>query len=279
MKRVYPAAILACVGVWAFVSAVWGGQIPLPPPGPARVATADAVIVGKVEAIEPQDVKVGNSTHRIAVVRINDAVRGVKDEKTLRIGFVPLPMPQVGKGPIVISSGARPVQLAAGQEGLFILKKQAKETFYTIGGVVGYYINSDKNPGFDKEVQAAKTAAKLMDNPQAGLKSKDADERLLAAAILIDRYRTFRGPTNKQEPIDAEESNEIMKVLADADWQGQLNFMGLRAHPQQLFQQLSVTAKDGFMPTGTNYQAAAQKWVRDNASKYRIQRYVAGAAK
>src|SRR5439155_17851245 len=127
-----------------------------------------------------------------------------------------------GKGPFIIRTGARPVQLQVGQEGLFILKNQAAEKVYTIGGVVGYYINSDKNPDFDKEVQAAKAAAKVLANPQASLKAKDADERLLAAAILIDKHRTYRGPNSKQEPIDAEESKQILQALADADWKTQI---------------------------------------------------------
>src|ERR1043165_2037923 len=102
------------------------GVIAMPPPGPARIAKADAVIVGKVEAIEPMDIKAGNANYRIAVVRITDGLRGVKDEKTLRIGFIPIEKPK----PNVFISGARPVQLAAGQEGLFILKKQPQEKFY-----------------------------------------------------------------------------------------------------------------------------------------------------
>ena len=281
MKRstFYLAAALTCVAMYTPTAPA--GVIAMPPPGPARVANADAVIVGKVEAIEPQDIKVGNMTYRIAVVKINQGVRGVKDAKTLRIGFIPPPMPVVGKGPIVISSGASPVHLVAGQEGLFILKKDAKEDFYTIGGVVGYFINSDKNADFAKEVQTAKAAAKMMENPLDSLKSKDADERLLGAALLIEKYRTYRGPNSKLEPIDAAQSKAIMQVLADADWQAQPNsFNSLKPNPVELFRRLNVTAKDGFTPpTDGRYQAAVHTWVRDNAAKYRIQGFVASGAK
>jgi hypothetical protein len=267
-------AILTFVGLWTCGSSTHAGVVPLPPPGPARIAKADAVIVGTVEALEPQDMKVGNMTYRIAVVRINQGIKGTKNAKTLRIGFVPLEMPNPK-----IRPGIRPVQLKAGQEGIFILAKHATENFYTIGGVVGYYINSDMNKEFEKEVQAAKAAAKVADNPLAALKAKDADERLLGAAVLIERYRTFR-PNAKQEPIDAEESKLILQALGDADWQTTWNFTSLRVHPQQLFGRLGVSAKDGFtIPKGVNYQAAAQAWVRENAQKYRIQRFVAGEEK
>ncbi len=276
MKRspIYLTAALTCLSLYA--SAAQGGVIAMPPPGPARVANADAVIVGKVESIEPADIKVGNTNYRIAVVKISDGLRGIKGEKSLRVGFIPVEKPA---NPMIRVSGARPVQLTAGQEGLFILKKQEKETFYTIGGVIGYYINSENNPSFEKEVQLVKTVTKVMENPLASLKAKDADERLLAAAILIEKHRAFR-PNSKQEPIDAQESKLIMQALADADWKTQSNFTSLRPAPNQLFQRLGVTRKDGFDPVlGTGYQAGVQAWLRDNAEKYRIQRYVAGDTK
>lgn len=277
MKRaiLFLAAAFACVSMQGATAR--GGVVPTPPPGAARIANADAVIVGKVEALEPQDVKVGNATYRIAVVKINQGVRGIKDQKTLRIGFVPIEKPG---NPMVIRTGARPVQLEAGQEGLFILTKQAKEDFYTIGGVIGYYINSNNNKGFDQEVATAKLVVRVLEKPLDALKGKDAEERLLAAAILIDKHRTFRGPKSTQEPIDAEESKLILQALADADWQAGANFSSLRPSPGQLFQRLGVTAKDGFTPAkGATYQTAAQNWLRENAQKYRIQRYVASDAK
>jgi hypothetical protein len=285
MKRLsrYLATTLTVLSLWASSSSAHAGTVAMPPPGPNRIADADAVIVGKVEALEPQDVKVGNATYRIAVVKINQGLKGTKDAKTLRIGFVPPPMPKEGdKGPFVITSGPRPLQLVAGQEGLFLLKKQAKEDFYVIGGVIGYYINSDRNPSFEKEIQVAKASALVLTKPQEALKSKSAEERLLAAAILIEKYRNYRGPpvVPKQEPIDAEESKLILQVLADADWKTDWNFNSLRPIPGQLFQRLGITAKDGFTPpAGGNFQAAAQAWVRENAQKYHIQCFVAGDTK
>ena len=273
-SRLPLAALLICLGSG---STAHGGVSVMPPPGPARVARADAVLVGRVVALEPVDVKVGTTTYRIAVVKIDDKIRGIKDEKTLRVGFIPLLQPMPGQ-PLVRISGARPVQLQAGQHGLLLLEKVDKEGFYTIGGVVGGYINSEQNDGFDKEVAAAKAAAKVMDNLQASLKAKDADERLLAASILIDKYRTYRG-SPKQEPIDAEESKQIMQMLAeaDADWRGPINPMSLRANPQHLFHMLGVTSKDGLILLKGG--DSIPTWLRENAQKYRIQRFVAGNAK
>jgi hypothetical protein len=280
MKRWYLAILSVCISAMTCAS-THAGVIAIPPAGPNRIAKADAVIVGKVDAIEPQDVKVGNATYRIAVVRIEQAIRGVKEAKSLRIGFTPPPPPPDGKGPLVFTSGPRPIHLKVGQESLFLLTKLPKENVYVIGGIVGYHIDRDKNPTFDKEVELAKVAVKVIDNPQDALKSKDTDERLLAAAYLIENYRSFKGPAvPKLEAIDADESKLILQTLVNADWKANADFRSIRPAPWQLFQKLGVTAKDGYAPQpGVNYQAAMQSWLSENAQKYRIQRFAANETK
>ena len=261
---------LVCLTICA--SSAQAGVMIRPAPGPTRIDKSDAVIVGKVDRIEPEDVKVGETMYRIAVVKVNDAIKGAKDAKTLRIGFVPTPDGR----PKIIRPGFRPIQLQVGQEGIFLLAKNAKGDFYTIGGQAGFYINSENNKDFDKEVQIAKTTVKVLNKPMDALEAKNAEERLIAAAVFIDKYRTFRGPRAAQEPINAEESKLILQALANADWKTQVNSTSLRPSAQQLFQRLGVTATDGFMvPMGGDYQTVAQAWCRDNAAKYRIQRYVA----
>jgi hypothetical protein len=276
-RGLFCLAVAAGLGLWVQPSSA--GVLVMPPAGPARVLNSDAVFVGKVVGLEPQDVQVMNVTYRIAVVQIEQPLHGVKkDDKMLRVAFQP-PAGPGGKGPFI--PGIRGVQLQVGQEGMFLVKKHDKEKFYTFVGPAGYFISSQNNANFEKDVATVKATVKLMDNPQAALKSKDAEERLLAAALLIEKYRTFRGPGKLQtEPIDAAESKQILLALADADWQVTANPGSLRASPQQLFNRLGVTAKDGWMPPpGLVQPAAIQSWLRDNAEKYRIQRLVSSDAK
>jgi hypothetical protein len=268
--------ILCCVAVAAGLALgvlpAPAGVLVMPPPGPGRVMNSDAVVVGKVIGLEPQDVQVMNTSYRIAVVQVEQALRGAKDDKTLRVGFMPA---NVGGKPII--PGIRGVQLQVGLEGLFLVKKHDKEKFYVFGGPTGWYISSQNNPNFEKDVQAVKTTTKILDDPQAALKSKDADERLFAAAVLIEKHRTFRGPGKlKQEPIDAAESKQILHALADADWQAPASAgAALRPSPLQLFNRLGIGPKDGWTPPpGGIKPAAVQTWLRDNAEKYRIQRFV-----
>src|SRR5262249_56947741 len=56
-----------------------------PPPGPARMAQADVILTGRVVGIEPQDVQVEpflgakeKIKLRVAVVKVNDKIRGLK---------------------------------------------------------------------------------------------------------------------------------------------------------------------------------------------------------
>lgn len=274
------AVTLVCLSVWACTSIARAMMI-MPQPGPARVVNSDAVVIGKVIALEPQDMTVDKVNYRIAVVKIDQALRG-KEMKQVRIGFIPPPAGGIRPGGPIIRPGFRGVQLQVGNDGLFLLKKHAKENFYTLGGPAGYFINSENNKTFDKEVQSVKSVIKLTENPKAGLKAKDAEERLLAAAILIEQYRAFRGPGQKQEPIDAEESKQIMHALADADWKAPVSFGGMRPNPTMLFNRLGITPKDGWQPRpqpGVNFQEAMQTWVRDHADTYRIQRFVASQTK
>jgi hypothetical protein len=175
----------------------------------------------------------------------------------------------------------RSVQLQVGQEGLFLLTKHPQEKFHTLGGPAGYFISSENNANFEKDLQAVKAIAKVAADPQAGLKSQDAAERLVAASVLIEKYRTFRGPGQpKQEPIDAAESKLILLTLADADWKIQAGFGGFRPNPAMLFNRLGAGLGDGWVPPpGANAQELMPTWLREHAEKFRIQRFVAADAK
>jgi hypothetical protein len=230
---------------------------------------SEVIVVGKVESIETKDVKVGPTTYRIAVVRVNDPIKGLKTEKTIRVGFIPVSKPNSIRG-------YRPLQLEADQEGLFLLKKLDKETFYTTAGPVGFFFPKGRDTDFDKEVQTAKATLKVLKNPQAFLKAKNTDERFLAATLLITEYRVWRGANAKEEPIDAEQSKQILQILAEADWTVVRSYTSLGVTPLYLFTRLGITKGDGFVsPPGGNYGKAAHTWLHENAQKYRIKKFVA----
>jgi hypothetical protein len=253
-----------------------------PPPGPERVAQAQVIVVGRVVALEPKDVSAQqfpkapqNINYRIAVVSVTEAIKGIKSEKTIRVGFIP--PPQIN--PVPPGGGVRPFirrpfnpGFTVGQDGLFFLNKHHQESFY----LAPQYFNfiSAQAPNFKQEVTLTKLTIRLGDNLAAGLKSKDAEERFMSAALLIQKYRFARGLVVKSEPIDAAESKLILTTLLEANWKDQGN-----PNPWMAFNQLGLTPKDGWtFPQGRvtieDLHKAAQTWLREHAATYRIQRVV-----
>jgi hypothetical protein len=273
-----------------------------------RLAPVDVVVVGRVVAFEPMDVEAtpapnqGKVNYRIAVVQVTEAIQGVKkDVQTIRVGFVAqgnvapgginggaggvqiLPAVQPAIQPVPPGGFGRrpyygPMQLQMGQDGIFMLSKHHKENFYLAPNFTSF-INRQNNPNFDNEVKTTKQITKVMENPMAALKGEDAQERTMAAAYLITKYRTnTTGQPTKQEPISVEESKLILNALAKGDWTvGRFN----QAIPSsfELFNQLGLTAKDGYNPQNIRNQQdivqAMQKWLTDNSDKYVIQKLVA----
>lgn len=262
-----------------------------PPPGPQRMIGAQCVVVGKVTAIEEKTIEASPAAgapkvlYKVAVVKIGEEIKGANGLTSIRVGFIP-PMdapPAPADGPRI-----RPIRrfpqtnLAVGQEAIFFLKKHHEKDFY-VAPMFYDVVNKEGNAAFDKDIALLKKSAKILKNPDESLKSKDADERLLAAGLLVSTYRTPQG-TGKQtlESIDAAQSKLILQALANADWSKQ----GGRGEitPMSVFGSLGLTPEDGWKPAPfKNYQvefpAAARKWLQDNADKYRVKRFVAEETK
>jgi hypothetical protein len=244
---------------------------------------ADLIALGKVTAIEDEPVKAAplvkipgvtnKVTFRIAVVTIESPILGADKLERVRVAFAPPPaiksnMPRGGRLAIV--------PLAAGDEGCFFLHKHPDEPFYVASAAYDF-LAKDKTKEFDKEIAQVKRCVRLLNDTKTGLGSKEADDRLLTATLLIYRYRTPRHvyvgkpPT---EPIPADESKRILTTLAEADWdQKEVSTEG---KPMGLFLRLGLTREDGWvLPAELPRVApAAKKWLHDHAAEYRIQRYL-----
>jgi hypothetical protein len=166
--------------------------------------------------------------------------------------------------------------LTVGQDGLFAVAKHHKENFFL---APTNFVQRENNPNFVNEVKTAKQIAKAMDNPVAALKAEDKQDRYVAAAILISKYRSNpTGAPMKSEPIDVNESKLILQALQGGDWAvGRYNAQV--PQPMELFNQLGVTPKDGYNPVNVRNQndihAAMQKWLDENNGKFVINRLVA----
>jgi hypothetical protein len=275
MKFLTPRRLALFVGAALLAVAPVRAMMIAPQPIPARVAAADVVVVGKVTAFEDKTVSATQfpgATEKvefnIAIVKIADPVLNAKGLTNIKVGFYVPPMPAPG-GPIRIGGRRPPVKLDVDQEGCLLLTKHHDADFYTID-YVGVF--DKKSQTYEKDLEQVKKAAKLLADPKAGLESKDANDRLTTAGMLIARYRKFV-PNGKEEAIDATESKLILKTLADAEWPKTVNFQDMSA--QRAFGQLGLQPKDGWNPQGvTDYTAASKAWLKDNADTYRIKRFV-----
>ena len=242
-------------------------------PLPNRVATANIVVVGRVTAFEDRNVTVApfpGATNKvefkIAVVSITDALVAPKGAKTVRLGFVPIPAGVAVSPP--------PFQPAVGQEGCFFLTKHGVGDFHVAPSPLNFIAKGGAN--FDKDVALIKRCAKILEEPNAALKGKNAEDRFLAAAMLVARYRTRGAADAKTEPTDAEQSKLILQALAAADWTPKTDFTQLS--PLMVLGRLPLTEKDGWAPPSAKdakaYAAYAQQWLKDHAGSYRIHRFV-----
>jgi hypothetical protein len=237
-------------------------------PLPHRVATAEIVVIGKVTGFEDKTVMVGAKNkveYKLAIVAVTSAPLAPKGTTTIRLGFVPLPFGVAVSPP--------PFVPTVGIEGCFFLRKQGEGDFYVAHGQLDFV--SKKNGSFEKDVALIKRCTKILQAPDASLKAKDAEDRFLAAAMLIAQYRTRKSSSAKLEPIDAEQSKLILQALAAADWTPTKDFTQLS--PLMVLHKLPLTAKDGWAPPPSTdakaYAAYAQRWLRDHAESYRIQRF------
>ncbi len=240
-------------------------------PLPNRVAVAETVVVGKVTAIEDKAVQAVTTPggkdkvdYKIAVITVGDALVAPKDTKTIRLGFVPPP-------PNVVISPA-PLLPTVGMEGCFFLTKHFDAEFYTAPGPLDFV--DKKNGTFEKDVALIKRCVKLLEDPDASLKSKKAEDRFLTAGMLVARYRSRKTQNADTEQIDAEQSKLILNSLLEADWTPSNDFTQLT--PLMVLGKLPLTEKDGWSPPKDpkEYPAYAQKWLKEHADTYRIGKFV-----
>jgi hypothetical protein len=242
-----------------------------PAPIPDRVARATAIVVGKVTAFGDRTVAANpyapagpKVDHQIAHVEVQSVLLGDAKVKQVRVGFIP--------------AGPRReafLNLKLDEEACYFLTPHPEEPFFFLPMYYDRHLKKG-NKDFDKDVALVKRCVKLLADPDASLKSREAEDRFLTAAMLVVRYRTRPpGDNVKTELVSAEQSKRILEALAEAKWDGRESD-GEMAAPA-LFFRLGLTEKDGWKtpPNETKVPSAAKQWIKDHAGTYRIQRCVA----
>ena len=253
-----------------------------------RTARADAVIVGKVSAIEKDAVAVAPSPdaakvdHTVAVIKVEAALAGVTNVTHVKVGFVPSP-PADPKVPVPPRRGFAPVELKEGQEGLYFLTKHPSGQFYTIN-VMTPPVDAQAD-SYKADVELARRATAAIADPMTALKAEKPAERFFAAAALVIKYRTAPNDAGEVEFVkaSAEESKLILKALAEEpDWSKPS--LGPVTGTQAFFM-LGLTDKDGWTPprpqpgvpadTNAVHREAFVKWVAAGGKDYQVNRLAA----
>jgi hypothetical protein len=251
-----------------------------PPPVGMRAATASAVVVGKVtklaEKTVPAEMYKGDMQQMmIATVKVEENLLG-KPAKEIQVGYV-VPMEAGPGGPLGRPIRRGPmVNLVVDQEALLMLQPHPTKKDVFIATDFFGIINKKDNPNFKAELEEVRKSAKILASPMAALKSKNADERFNAAALLISRYYTPVGPMSKTEKVPTAESKLILEALAEADWKADRGPFGYAMNPQNMFFRLNLMPADGWnQPRDFNtIEAEAKKWLKANAGKYQLTRHV-----
>jgi hypothetical protein len=261
-------------------------------PLPERVALADLVAVGKVQAIEPRNLVAlpasGDSQgieYQVAVLKLDQVLGGVQGLSHARLAFQPNALQyfedeRLEKAAAMPFRGSAQAFLAVGFDACFFLHGTFGHSYFQAPGYQDI-VPREGNTNFDKELDLIKKCVKLLAEPLASLRSKDASDRLLAAAMLVTAYRTPKssyGPEPIQEAIDVEQSRLIVQAIADADWnnvdpQTQLN-------PAQVFQRLALTEREGWRLPPQGFRAQQEhadhvkQWLKGPGANYRMLRFL-----
>ncbi len=273
--------------------------VALPTPGQMAVQ-APVVLTGQVTKLEEKLVAAPSpglgakdqQKYKIAVVKVQTVLAGAKPVPEIRIGFIPPPKVDpnqpVRPRPPIGRPGFGLPELKEGQEMLFFLAKHPHADFHIIPPMYNPIdITTDKGK---KQLEDVKTVTAVLADPMKALTSDKADVRGQAAAILVMKYRAYPlwGGEVDQVAIDAEESQRILKALAEAEWKnerfGQLS-------PMQAFYQLGLTEKDGWIQPmiavvpgqpAPDFNAimkdAYTNWLAGAGKNYRIKKFVAKTA-
>src|SRR5262249_14201325 len=130
---------------------------------------------------------------------------------------------------------------------------------------------------FGKALALASQCTRLLGNTDEGLRSRDGEDRLLTAALLIFQFRTVQYAyvvVPRTKPIDAGLSRRILAVL------GEGSFADKAAREPTgrltLFLRLGLAEDDGWTTPRRlpDVAAAGEKWLAEHAATYRIRRYV-----
>jgi len=259
----------------AFATVSPAKRIAAPPNPVQRAVHADAVITGKVTAIEKETVEVAEAgggpkvAYKIAVIQVESALAGAANMTHVKVGFPAGAAP--GRGRIVA--------LEEKQEGLFFLNKHPSGQFYTFNWMTAPVESTAEN--HKESVAIVKKGLAVLADPMKSLKAAKAEDRAFAATVMLLKYRTAPPAGGELElvKVPAEESKLILKGLAEADWG---KAVPNTPAPTSGFYSLGLTTENGWVAPkpgkpGADYNDELRKaftqWLDGAGKDYQINKF------
>lgn len=261
-----------------------------------KLTRAEVVVVGKVTAIEKDTVDAPlypgvkeKTAYKVAVIKVESALVGAANVTHVKVGFVPAAAPAPGGDPAVPPRGRPipgrggfgPVTLTEGQEGLFYLSKHHSADFYTINPMMAPL--GAKDEGYKDQLAQVKQAAAVIADPMKGLKADKATDRLFAANVLVQKYRSYPegGGEAEQVKIGADESKLVLKAIAEGDWKNDGTDPNA-PNAYQAFSMIGLNDKDGWkypmVKPGEDFivktKEAYVAWLAGAGKDYQISKWV-----
>ena len=250
-----------------------------------QMMQSDVALVGKVTGFEKEctEIKANpgdkeTTSYNVAIVKVETAILGIKNTTHIKVGFIRRAEPQ--NEVFFEDEPQRNLNLDENGEYLLLLRKHPVESFY-------FYTHAtppSKLPA-DAAIAEAKLAVAAIADPMKALKAEKAQDRALAAIVLLMHHRKSAGKGEVDlVPIDAEENAAILKSIAEGDFT-----VAITGHTTlySAYQFLGLSGGDGWThPTpkpGENHnlvmQKAFQDWLAGPGAKFRFQKYVLKAKK
>ena len=252
-----------------------------------KTLKSEVVLIGKVTGFEKETFEAkadllapGKTAHTVAVVEVESVIRGLKNTTHIRVGFVMMAEKvqteeKTVEDQFLVGVG----NLAENGRYLLFLQKHPDGAFYTYRNLADPVAITEAD-GQTAAIDEARIAGQALADPVKALKADKAEDRALAALVLIVHYRQASGKgVTERIPIDALENKLLLDVIAEGDWTapvtGDLTLFNA-------FHGLGLGKKEGWevrlAKPGANeraiHQKAFQDWLAGPGAKFRFRKYV-----
>jgi len=264
-------------------------RIAAPPNPVVRALQADAVVVGKVTAIEKEAVELpafpGSPVmvaHKVAVIKIDKGLTGADNLTHIKVGFI---APADPTRPGLPRRGFGAVAPTLDMEGVFFLSKHPSGQFYAIAPLAPPVETTEEN--YKQTVEFVTKALACAADPTKALAAAKVEDRTFAAVVILTQYRTVKPGSEEvtTEKVSVADSRRVLNALAEGDWSkvtadappavGAFYALGLTPDHKWVAPK-PVVAQPG--QPATNYNAQLQKafaeWLDGPGKDYQIEKFV-----